>query len=70
MIQTANMKTVTITVGVPRPKRIMKIGTSAESGAERKALTHMFSILSAAGTVPIRKPSGMPTPSASASPPR
>ena len=68
MIQTANMKTVAITVGVPSPSRIMITGTSAESGAYRNMLTHMFSILSAAGARPMRKPSGTPTTSASASP--
>ena len=37
-------------------------GTSAESGAERKTLTHMFSMLvRRPAPVPIRSPSAMPT---------
>ncbi len=68
MIQTANMKTVTTTVGVPNPNRIMKIGTSAERGADRKTLTHMLSMSSTGLNRPMRTPIVMPTANASPMP--
>jgi hypothetical protein len=68
MIHTANRNTARVTVVSPSPNRIIRIGTSAESGAETKTLTHIPSRRSAAFERPIRMPSGTPTRIASAMP--
>ena len=45
----------------PKPNRIISTGTSADSGALEKMLTHMPSSSSASLTRPINMPSGIPT---------
>ena len=61
MIQTANRKTVTITVVSPMPNRIISTGTRAESGALTKMLTQMPNNSSTALNRPISTPSVTPT---------
>ena len=61
MIQIANRKTAATIVFSPKPNRIISTGTSADSGALEKMLTHMPSRSSAILTRPMRMPSGMPT---------
>ena len=61
MIQIANRKTAAMMVFSPKPNRIISTGTSADSGALEKMLTHMPSNSSASLTRPIRMPSGTPT---------
>ena len=60
MIQIANRNTAATIVFSPNPNRIISTGTSAESGALEKMLTHMPSRSSAIFTRPIRMPSGTP----------
>ena len=61
MIQIANRNTAATIVVSPKPNRIISTGTSADSGALEKMLTHMPSSSSAILTRPIRMPSGTPT---------
>ena len=61
MIQIANRNTAATMVVSPKPNRIISTGTSADSGALEKMLTHMPSRSSAIFTRPIRMPSGTPT---------
>ena len=61
MIQIAKRKTAAMIVFSPKPNRIISTGTSADSGALEKMLTHMPSSSSASLTRPMRMPSGTPT---------
>src|SRR6185295_12084424 len=60
MIQMAKRNTLTTMVLAPMPNRIISTGTSADSGALAKTLTHMPSRFSAAFTRPISTPSATP----------
>ena len=60
MIQIENKMTITTTVNCPKPNSNINTGTTDDSGALAKMLTHMPKILLAVLLVPIMKRSAMP----------